>query len=158
MGVEIERKFLVRSEAWRREVQRSDPMVQGYLAETGTCSIRVRLDGDNAWLNFKGLTLGTRRTEFEYAVPVEDARQMLDLYCGARTIAKTRHHVRHGDHDWEIDEFEGANAGLIVAEIELAAVNEPFDSPDWIGREVTDDARYYNIRLVEDPWTEWDRE
>lgn len=155
MGVEIERKFLLASEAWRSEVRDRERMVQGYLAETDTCSIRVRVAGDRASINFKGLTIGARRSEFEFPVPVEDGREMLNLYCGGRLIDKTRHLVRHGHHDWEIDEFHGANAGLVVAEVELEDEAEVLDRPDWLGREVTDDPRYYNIRLVEHPWPEW---
>jgi len=158
LAIEIERKFLVSSDDWRDGVLSSVPMVQGYLAETGTCSIRVRIGGDRAWLNFKGLTIGARRTEFEYEVPHGEARQMLGLYCEGRLIEKTRHYVRHGKHDWEIDEFHGTNAGLIVAEVELSDEDESFARPDWAGREVTHDPRYYNIRLVEHPWSEWGHE
>ncbi len=155
MAVEIERKFLVSRDDWRDQARSTARMVQGYLAETGVCSIRVRIGRDQAWLNFKGLTIGARRTEFEYPIPLDDAREMLDLYCESRIIEKTRHHVRHGGHDWEVDEFHGANTGLVVAEVELEAEGEAFTRPDWIGREVTHDPRYYNIRLVEHPWTEW---
>jgi len=110
LAIEIERKFLVSSDDWRDGVLSSVPMVQGYLAGSGTCSIRVRIGGDRAWLNFKGLTIGARRTEFEYEVPHGEARQMLGLYCEGRLIEKTRHYVRYGKHDWEIDEFHGTNA------------------------------------------------
>lgn len=155
MAVEIERKFLVNCDVWRGQVESSVAMVQGYLAETDSCSIRVRLSGDTASLNFKGLTIGARRTEFEYPVPPEDARQMLDLYCGTRLIEKTRHYLRLSDWTWEIDEFNGANAGLVVAEVELDSEDDDFARPEWLGREVTSDPRYYNIRLVECPYSEW---
>ena len=130
-------------------------MVQGYIAETETCSIRVRVAGDRAWINFKGLTIGARRSEFEYAVPADEAREMLALYCGGRVIEKTRHHLRCGDHTWEIDEFDGANTGLIVAEVELECEDEQVSLPAWVGEEVTHDPRYYNIRLVTQPFSEW---
>ncbi len=155
MAVEIERKFLVASAAWRDNVDSSVAMVQGYIAETETCSIRVRVAGDRAWISFKGLTIGARRSEFEYAVPADEAREMLALYCGGRVIEKTRHHLRCGDHTWEIDEFDGANTGLIVAEVELECEDEQVSLPAWVGEEVTHDPRYYNIRLVTQPFSEW---
>jgi len=158
MGIEVERKFLVLSDAWRGQAESCVPVLQGYLAETAVCSIRVRVAGDRAWLNFKGLTIGARRTEFEYPIPVEEALQMLDLYCEGRLIEKTRHLVPYAGHVWEIDEFHGANAGLVVAEIELANEDEAYARPEWMGREVTDDPSYYNIRLVEHPWEEWDHD
>jgi adenylate cyclase len=111
--------------------------------------------GDRAWLNFKGLTVGARRTEFDYPVPLADARQMLELYCGDRFIEKIRHYARVEQDVWEIDEFAGANAGLVVAEIELASEDQEISTPDWLGEEVTSDPRYYNIRLVEEPYSEW---
>ena len=155
MAIEIERKFLVNGDAWQAQVESSVAMIQGYLAETESCSVRVRLAGDAASLNFKGLTIGARRTEFEYPLPTEDAEQMLDLYCGTRLIEKTRHYLRIRDCIWEIDEFSGANAGLVVAEVELDSEEQEFARPEWLGREVTHEPRYYNIRLVEHPYSEW---
>ena len=155
MAIEIERKFLVNGDAWQAQVESSVAMIQGYLAETESCSVRVRLAGDAASLNFKGLTIGARRTEFEYPVPAEDAEQMLDLYCGTRLVEKTRHYLRFRDRTWEIDEFSGANAGLVVAEVELDSEEQEFARPEWLGREVTQEPRYYNIRLVEHPYSEW---
>lgn len=155
MGLEIERKFLVATDAWRDRVTASVRMEQGYIAETGSCSVRVRIAGNDASLNFKGLTIGRQRAEFEYPVPVEDAREMMSQFCPDSMISKVRHHVPVGDHVWEVDEFEGVNEGLIVAEVELGAVDEAFQRPDWAGEEVTDDVRYYNIRLVDHPWPEW---
>ncbi len=155
MAIEIERKFLVNGDAWQAQVESSVAMIQGYLAETESCSVRVRLAGDAASLNFKGLTIGARRTEFEYPVPAEDAEQMLDLYCGTRLIEKTRHYLRFHDRTWEIDEFSGANTGLVVAEVELDSEEQEFARPEWLGREVTQEPRYYNIRLVEHPYSEW---
>ncbi len=100
-------------------------------------------------------TLGARRLEFEYSVPLTDAEDMLKEFARERVIAKTRHYVSHGRHRWEIDEFGGANEGLIVAEIELDAEDEHFERPDWIGAEVTDEARYYNVCLVTQPYAAW---
>ena len=155
MAVEIERKFLLTSDAWRSEVDSSESMVQGYFGGNEQASVRVRIVGERAYLNIKGKTLGARRLEFEYPVPLADAEDMLREFAGERVIAKTRHYVRHGSHRWEIDEFGGANEGLIVAEIELAAEDERFERPEWIGTEVTDEARYYNVCLVTHPYSAW---
>jgi adenylate cyclase len=155
VGVEIERKFLVTSDQWRSEIDSSDFMMQGYFGGDEHTSVRVRIVGDRAWLNIKGKTLGARRLEFEYPVPLSDAQDMLRELARKRVIAKTRHYVRHGGHCWEIDEFEGANKGLVVAEIELDAEDECFERPAWVGAEVTEEARYYNICLVTHPYADW---
>ncbi|MBX9605226.1 MAG: CYTH domain-containing protein [Gammaproteobacteria bacterium] len=155
MAIEIERKFLLRDASWREHAHRSERMLQGYLAGNDECSVRVRISDDDARLNIKSATLGIERLEFEYPLPVADAEQMLRALCGARTLEKTRHYLRHGGHEWEIDEFHGANAGLVVAELELAAVDETFERPPWLGAEVSDDPRYYNSRLVEQPYSHW---
>jgi adenylate cyclase len=155
VGTEIERKFLVTSDGWRREVQRRARFRQGYLANNEHCSIRVRLAGDEAWLNIKGATLAVRRQEYEYGVPVEEANEMLDTLAQKPIIEKTRHYVDHAGHLWEVDEFEGDNASLVVAEIELRDTDEAFEKPDWIGKEVSDDPRYYNVNLVAHPFKDW---
>jgi adenylate cyclase len=157
MAVEIERKFLVRSDAWRNAVTRSDAMTQFYLASVPQLSIRLRIVGERATLNIKGRTVGRRRMEFEYPVPLADARALGELADGPR-IEKLRHYLPAGRRTWEIDEFLGDNAGLVVAEIELQFEDEPIDQPDWLGREVTGDARYYNVCLAERPWREWAHE
>jgi len=156
MPVEIERKFLVTGDAWRRDVSRSEPMAQGYLAgpPTSRCSVRVRIAGEDAWLNIKSVTLGVERDEYEYAIPHADAERMLATLCGER-VEKIRHHVAAGKHVFEIDEFLGENAGLVVAEIELAHADEPFERPAWLGREVTPIARYYNVNLASHPFSRW---
>lgn len=155
MGVEIERKFLLASEAWREGAVAAVDIVQGYLAQTDSCSVRVRIADEEATLNFKGLTIGRQRSEYEYAIPLADAREMIAAYCGGRLIEKRRHLVDYAGHRWEIDEFGGANAGLTVAELELARPDEAFAPPPWLGREVTDEPRYYNIALVQRPYGEW---
>ena len=155
MAIEIERKFLLRDERWRAQVQRSEVMRQGYLAGSEQCSIRIRLTDQEAHLNIKSATLGITRSEFEYVVPSADAEFMLGALCGTRTLEKTRHYVRHEGHQWEVDEFHGANAGLVVAEIELISTDEVFARPAWLGEEVSDDPRYYNSRLVEHPYNRW---
>lgn len=155
MAIEIERKFLLRDERWRAEVTRSESMHQGYLAGSEHCSVRIRVTDRDARINIKSATLGITRSEFEYVVPLADAEEMLNSLCGDRTLRKTRHYLHHAGHEWEIDEFHGANAGLVVAELELGTVDEQFATPAWLGEEVSDDPRYYNSRLVEAPYRTW---
>ncbi|QCO68058.1 CYTH domain-containing protein [Luteimonas yindakuii] len=164
MAVEIERKFLLRDDSWRNAVHRSVPMAQGYLNDAAAlargeqrASVRVRLQDDVAFLNIKSREVGLSRQEFEYPVPTEDARALLELCVGGR-IEKRRHLVRHGAHLWEIDEFEGDNAGLVVAEIELGDEHELFERPDWLGNEVTQLQRYYNLALADRPYRDWSRD
>lgn len=155
MALEIERKFLLVSDAWRAEAVRSRPMVQGYLGVPGgRASIRVRLDGAEARLNIKAAVVGAARAEYDYPLPVVDAREIFD-HLAIGKIEKTRHYVERAGHVWEIDEFAGDNAGLVVAEIELRSVDEAFERPPWLGKEVTRDARYYNHALALRPWRTW---
>ncbi|MEC4749633.1 CYTH domain-containing protein [Methylomicrobium sp. Wu6] len=155
MAIEIEHKFLLANENWRREIQHSEIFRQGYLSSQPTSSIRVRICEQQAWLNIKSATIGTHRLEYEYEIPVADAQEILSELCKKPLIEKTRHYVQHGDDLWEIDEFDGANRGLVVAEIELAAIGQPFVKPAWLGPEVTDDLRYYNNNLARHPYSEW---
>lgn len=155
MASEIERKFLLKTEAWRDEVSDSMRLVQGYLARGPRSAVRVRIQGEKAELNVKHTLDGIERLEFEYEIPLDDARQMLDRVALRPLIDKTRYHVHHGGHLWEIDEFYGDNAGLVVAEIELGSTDEPFERPDWLGEEVSSDRRYYNSNLSELPYTQW---
>ncbi len=166
MGIEIERKFLVAGDAWRAAAHAVVPMTQGYLNDQDAmdeavhgnaaqrASVRVRIAGDQAFLNLKSRELGCSRQEFDYPIPVDDAQALMAL-CVGGTIDKRRHLVRHGTHVWEIDEFLGDNAGLVVAEIELESVDEPFERPDWLGAEVTGLARYYNLALASRPFSQW---
>jgi adenylate cyclase len=151
---EIERKFLVTSDAWRALAHRRQRMSQGYLASNERISVRVRLAGDEAWLNIKSGGLVASRLEYEYSIPVVEARELLGLAVGP-IIDKTRHFVDHGGLEWEVDEFHGANSGLIVAELELDREDQEFSRPSWIGREVTHLRRYYNVCLVDHPYTAW---
>jgi adenylate cyclase len=155
MGQEIERKFLVRSDVWREEAHTSKRYRQGYLANNERCSIRVRIDEAKAGLNIKSSTLGVHRQEFEYALPLDEAQFLLDELCRRPLIEKTRYFVQHGRHLWEIDVFAGDNEGLVVAEIELEHAEEDFARPSWLGDEVSDDPRYYNVSLVEYPYKSW---
>ena len=156
MGMEIERKFLVINDHWRAAADAGMDCIQGYFTTDQQCSIRVRLSGGKANLNIKSATLGITRTEYDYPIPAADARGMLEHLCTKPLIEKKRYHVRHGQHLWEIDVFSGANAGLVVAEIELAHIDEPFVKPEWMGAEVSHDPRYYNVCLVEHPYSDWD--
>lgn len=155
MATEIERKFLVVDERWRAQARGWRRIVQGYLANTERGSIRVRLEGDRASLNIKSMTLGVTRSEFDYPIPLDEAEIILQTLCMKPLIEKTRHEVDHEGHLWEIDEFHGDNAGLVVAEIELRDKLEPFAKPAWLGAEVSDDPRYYNVCLVERPFRSW---
>ena len=161
MPLEIERKFLVTGDGWRQAAHAVVPMAQGYLNDLATvdsgamrASVRVRIAGAEAFLNLKSRELGHTRQEFDYPIPVADARALLAL-CVGGAIDKRRHLVRHGGHLWEVDEFLGDNAGLVVAEIELADAHEAFARPDWLGVEVTDTPRYYNLALASRPYSQW---
>ena len=156
--LEIERKFLVLGDDWREEVRRALPMRQGYLNDEKGCSVRVRISGQEAYLNLKGVTIGTQRLEFEYPIPLADARHMLDHLRVKPLIEKTRYLVDRGAHTFEIDVFEGANEGLIVAEVELGHPDEAFERPPWLGQEVTEDVRYYNTALAAHPYREWPKD
>ncbi|WP_226470544.1 CYTH domain-containing protein [Luteimonas panaciterrae] len=161
MGIEIERKFLVVGDGWRQEAHETVAMAQGYLNDQAAmdsgaqkASMRVRLAGDEAFLNIKSRELGHTRQEFDYPIPPQDARALLEL-CVGDMIDKRRHYVNHAGHLWEVDEFLGENAGLVVAEIELDSADEAFQRPTWLGCEVTDGARYYNLALASRPYSQW---
>ena len=153
MAVEIERKFLIRDERWRSEVAAQQVLKQGYLNDDPARSVRVRVAGEQAFLTIKGKGRGISRSEFEYAIPLADAESLLGL-CPS-LIEKTRYRVPQGKLVWEIDVFEGNNAGLVVAEIELPAEDAAFEQPDWLGPEVSGDNRYYNSQLSLHPYTQW---
>jgi len=156
MNQEIERKFLVAdksADSWRNTIY--SEIRQGYLSIDKHRTVRVRTVGDAAYLTIKGITEGATRTEYEYPIPVAHARKMLDGLCLRPLIEKRRHRVGYGGLVWEVDEFYGDNAGLIVAEIELESAQQIFDKPPWVGEEVTDDSRYYNANLVNHPYSKW---
>ena len=155
MPIEIERKFLVVGEGWREAVRESVPMRHGYLAPLGgKASVRVRVEGTVGKLNVKAAKIGTSRAEYEYEIPADEAEEMLATLCTG-LILKTRHYIPVGEHVWELDVFEGDNAPLVVAEIELSREDEPFVRPAWLGAEVTEDARYYNHTLSLTPYSRW---
>lgn len=154
MAREIERKFLVRSEGWRSGA-RGVPCRQGYLVATPNCTVRVRILGERAFATIKGGTQGISRLEFEYPIPLADAEAMLDQLGPLPVIENRRYEVRYGGHKWEIDEFLGANEGLVLAEVELQAETEQPDLPDWAGQEVSLDPRYRNASLARNPYPRW---
>lgn len=154
MGREVERKFLVTGAGWKRNAS-GVRFRQGYLSTVKERTVRVRTEGDRAVLTIKGLTVGVSRLEFEYAIPLEDANRMLDELCERPLIDKTRYRLDAGSVTWEIDEFHGENDGLVVAEVELASADQPFDRPAWLGCEVSDDPRYFNANLIARPYRTW---
>lgn len=153
MGVEIERKFLVSSDLWRQGAS-GERYRQGYLCREKGRTVRVRVAGGRGCLTIKGAPLNLARPEFEYEIPLSDAEQLLAL-CVGPIIEKVRHRVPFGGFVWEVDEFQGANAGLVVAEIELPAEDTVFDRPPWAGTEVTEDPRYSNSQLSVRPFSLW---
>jgi len=155
MPTEIERKFLVHGDSWRDAVESETRIMQGYLANNQNATVRVRVAGEQAWLTIKGMMRGPSRSEYEYAIPSEDAVTMLDELAVSAPIDKVRYRVRCGGHVWDLDVFAGENQGLVMAEVELASEDEPFEMPDWAGREVTGDGRYYNVNLARHPYRHW---
>ncbi len=155
MATEIERKFLLKDDTWRAAADGGVAMRQGYMLGSEQASVRVRIAGAQANLNIKSATLDVTRQEYEYPIPISDAHEMLDTLCRKPLIEKTRYHVRHGEHTWEVDVFVGDNTGLVVAEIELGHVDESFERPSWLGEEVSHEARYYNVCLVSHPYRDW---
>ncbi len=153
MGVEIERKFLVHrdrlpSPEWSTSIE------QGYVADA-VATVRVRIEDERGFLTLKGRPTGLSRPEFEYPVPLEDARAMLDVLCASARIRKVRHRYQVGGHLWEVDVFGGENEGLIIAEVELQSATESMELPDWVDREVSEDPRFFNSALMHHPFREW---
>ena len=155
MATEIERKFIVKGD-FSKEICNSQRIVQGYICSQPGRTVRIRIRGEKGFLTIKGPSddKGLSRYEFEQEIPLPDAEQLLTL-CEPGVIDKVRHLVRAGKHTWEVDVFHGANEGLVMAEIELASEDEPFEKPDWIGEEVSGDRRYYNSMLTKEPYSQW---
>lgn len=154
MGVEIERKFLVRNQDWKALGQ-GVLLRQGYLSSAPERIVRVRIEGDAAMLTIKGRTSGMTRSEWEYPIPITDAQAFLDNLCERPIIEKFRYRIPFEGMVWEVDEFLGENAGLVVAEVELESEQQVFAKPEWIGEEVTHDTRYFNANLLRHPYTKW---
>ncbi|MBL1173711.1 CYTH domain-containing protein [Pantanalinema sp. GBBB05] len=154
MPTEIERKFLVIGDDWRTLAD-GVAYSQGYIAKTEGRVVRVRIAGEHGYLTIKGATQGITRSEYEYVIPIEDAREMLHTLCDRPLIEKTRYKIEQSGLVWEVDEFAGDNQGLIMAEVELSDANQAIDLPSWIGEEVSHDPRYYNSNLVKYPYSQW---
>jgi adenylate cyclase len=154
--LEIERKFLVTSEAFKKEAFAQNRIAQGYLSAVPERTVRVRIKGDKGFLTIKGSSneSGLSRFEWEKEIPIAEAKELLKL-CEKGVIDKTRFEVKMGNHIFEIDEFYGENEGLVIAEIELKSESESFEKPSWLGKEVTNDNRYYNSYLSQNPYKNW---
>ncbi|VAW91215.1 Adenylate cyclase [hydrothermal vent metagenome] len=155
MGIEIERKFLLKNDNWKQDVSTSAVIKQGYLAGSDKSSVRIRIEGDKANINIKSMTLAITRQEYEYSIPLDDAEKLLQDLCEQPQINKTRYIVKYKEHKWEIDVFSGDNEGLVVAEIELKSEDEAFSIPEWIGEEVSEQVKYYNVNLIKYPFSSW---
>lgn len=154
MAQEIERKFLVKDNSWRSNLE-GKAYRQGYLSTVKERTVRIRAAGDQAFITIKGVSSGATRSEYEYEIPVQDGNEMLDQLCERPLIEKTRYRIPYDDLVWEVDEFAGENRGLVLAEVELKDEGQEISPPRWIGREVTDDPRYFNVNLVEHPFSRW---
>lgn len=154
MGKEIERKYLVKGDAWRALAEGAYYR-QGYLNSDKERTVRVRCTGDKAYITVKGLTVGATRSEYEYEIPVADGNAMLDILAERPIIEKKRYEIPHRGVTIEVDEFLGENTGLVVAEVELKSEDWVFDKPAWLGEEVTGDPKYYNANLIRHPYSKW---
>lgn len=160
MAIEIERKFLVKNDSWREGAQ-GQKYMQGYMSRGKVATVRVRITEQGAFLTIKGKptvqeeTISAAKLEFEYPIPVADAKEMLNLLCEGPIIEKTRYCIEQNGLTWEVDQFYGENSGLIMAEVELESEDQEITLPSWIGREVTSDTRYYNASLAEKPYSQW---
>ena len=154
MATEIERKFLVKDDTWRG-LGKGSHYRQGYLSTEPDRTVRVRVAAGKGYLTIKGRTVAASRAEYEYVIPLVDADTMLDELCERPLIEKTRYRINQQGLVWEVDEFEGENAGLVIAEVELASADQVVTLPDWVGEEVTTDPRYYNANLIAYPFSRW---
>ncbi len=154
MAQEIERKFLLKNENWKKEVSSQSSIKQGYLNSNPERTVRIRIRNNQGFLTIKSKNKGAVRNEFEYEIPLEEAEELI-LLCEQPVIEKIRYLVPKNNHIWEIDIFEGANQGLEVAEIELSHVNESFELPSWVDKDVTHETKYYNSQLIKMPFTAW---
>ncbi|UQB43336.1 CYTH domain-containing protein [Thiomicrospira microaerophila] len=159
MAREIERKFLLKNDLWRQQVSKKTLFIQGYLNQieenSSKSSVRIRIEGEQANINIKSLEIGLSRDEYEYPIPVDEAQNMLKKLAVGPIIEKVRYLVELEDVTWEIDEFFGDNEGLVIAEVELETEDQTLTLEDWVGREVTDDVKYYNISLSKYPFKDW---
>jgi len=160
MAREIERKFLLKDDRWKALAFKQTHFAQGYLNDISQggakSSVRVRIEGEHANMNIKSLEIGLSRDEYEFSIDLADAKKMLATLMVGPVIEKIRYLVKVGNHTWEVDEFLGDNQGLVVAEVEIASEQEKIDIPDWAGREVTEEVRFYNISLSKRPFNVWE--
>ena len=154
MGIEIERKFLVHPDKLPK-LTNGYTIKQGYIPTHDLTTVRIRIQDKEAFLTIKGKSVGASRLEFEYSIPLADAKIMLENLCSTSYVDKTRYLIDHQSHTWEVDVFEGLNKGLIVAEIELHSEEKNFTLPEWVSKEVTHDKRYFNSQLIEYPYSQW---
>lgn len=156
MAIEIERKFLVKNDSFKKESVRKIRITQRYLSSVPERTVRVRIKGQKGFITIKsiGNKSGVSRFEWEKEITVKEAKELLKL-CEPGIIDKTRYNVKHGDHIFEVDEFYGDNEGMTVAEVELSSEDEKFDKPDWLGEEVTGDVKYFNSMLMKNPYSTW---
>jgi CYTH domain-containing protein len=154
MGMEIERKFLVKNDSWRK-LSHGTKYHQGFLSSNKERTVRIRTTGNQGYLTIKGIANGAMRMEYEYEIPAIDARAMLEDLCEKPLIVKSRYKIEHRGFVWEVDEFYNENQGLIIAEVELDFIDQKFDKPDWIGTEVTGDPKYFNSNLIHHPYNQW---
>lgn len=154
MAVEIEKKFLL-NYLPKALLGKPESICQGYIVNRKEIIVRIRLSGENAFITIKGPTINNSRNEYEYPLPIEDAKQMLTLFCQKNRVEKKRYKIDYKGFVWEIDQFTGKNQGLIIAEIELESADQKFEKPDWVGKEVSQDARYYNSNLIDTPYSTW---
>lgn len=157
MSIEIERKYLVKGDDWKKQ-GKGQLYQQGYLSSHPDRAVRVRTVEDRGYLTIKGRTAGASRAEYEYSIPYPDAQAMLQHLCEQPILEKYRYRIVYEGVVWEVDEFQGENLGLVVAEVELNAVNQAILLPAWVDKEVTDEARYYNANLFKHPFSKWDSE
>ena len=155
MPIEIERKYLLRNDDWRLKADQGTKYVQGYIIGSDKASVRVRTQGSQAFINIKSATLDIKRQEFEYAIPLDEAQELLSSLCEKPLVKKTRYIVVENGDEWEVDIFEEENEGLVVAEIELQSVDQNIVLPSWCGQEVSEDPRYYNVNLAKHPFCKW---
>ena len=154
MGIEIERKFLVNPDLLPT-LSGGKLISQGYIETTSKTVVRARVKGQSGYLTLKGEIQGLSCPEFEYEIPRDDAIKIIETLCTGKTLEKTRYEILVGEHTWELDVFEGMNEGLIVAEIELSSEHEAFDTPNWVTEEVTGQPQYYNVNLLQNPYSSW---
>ncbi|MFH6991430.1 CYTH domain-containing protein [Flavobacterium sp. FlaQc-48] len=156
--LEIERKFLVKSDDFKKQAFTQNNIAQGYLSAVPERTVRVRIKGKKGFITIKGIGQqgGMSRFEWENEIPLDEAQELLKL-CEKGKIEKTRFEIKSGKHIFEVDEFYGENEGLVMAEIELESETEPFEKPEWLGEEVTNDPRYYNAYLSKNPFKEWEK-